>query len=148
MVIMIITMFVNIIIMIMIIIIIGSSGLGCLGPVSMKSEFLFNRLLGLPLSRLPVSRWRNASRERRSKFLLNTEIVRVLHRLWMLQDEVGHKREEVTAVFIHRRTGDSRFAPSTGCYWDGQLRENGVDGQVTERDSGLLDGQVTECDSG
>jgi len=54
----------------------------------------------------------------------------------MLQDEAGRKREEATAGLIHRRTGDSRFALSTGCYWDGQLREDGEDGKVTERDSG------------
>ena len=66
----------------------------------------------------------------------------------MLQDEVGHTREKATAGLIQRRVGDLRFALSTGCYWNGQLREGGVDCQVTERDSGLLDGQVTECDSG
>jgi len=54
----------------------------------------------------------------------------------MLPDEEGRKREETRARFIHRRTGDPRFALSTGCYWDGQLREDGVDGKVTECDSG------------
>jgi len=66
----------------------------------------------------------------------------------MLQDEDGRKREKATAGLIHRRLGDSRFALSTGCYWDGQLREVGVDGQVTECESGYLDGQVNEGDSG